>query len=419
MKSATTTYRSAAGWSTILLAVVVSIGPAPVQPDRSDARRDGSQQPASAQPTVRVENPIALDRPDEVVSLPWSVVREELPASGPDRIRVVDAASGEELLSQALDADGDGAVDSLLFVASFRPRETRRFTLLAEPPAAAAPRVAVMHEPTRDDIAWESDRMAYRTYGQGLWALEDLESSGIDVWLKRTRELVVRRWYEAGHDAYHQDTGEGADFFTVGESLGAGGTGVWRDGRLYRPLNFANHRIIADGPVRAVFELTYEPWDAGGVEVSEVKRITIDAGQSLFRSESAFSAPDEDLIVAAGTVKRAGLVGSTSRDQDWAWLGTWGPVERAGGGHGSLATGLLMPNVAVLGTRETDDHYLVLTRLRPGEPVVFFAGAGWTAGGEFESVEDWWAFLDTFRERLTNPLRITVAAPLRPPETPT
>lgn len=408
MESAIMTYRSTVRWSTILLACAVGVGHAP-PPDPADARRDSSRGPASAQATVRVENPIAMDRPDETVGLPWSRVREALPAAGPARIRVVDATSGEELLSQALDADGDGAVDSLLFVASFRPREARRVTLLAEPATPGPARVSVMHEPTRDDVAWESDRMAYRTYGQGLWALEDLESSGIDVWLKRTRDLVVRRWYEAGHDAYHQDTGEGADFFSVGESLGAGGTAVWRDGRLHRPLNFAGHRIIADGPVRAVFELTYEPWDAGGVQVSEVKRIRMDAGQNLFRSESRYSGPDEPLVVAAGTVKRDGLVGTTSRDHDRAWLSTWGPVERAGGGHGSLGTGLLLRNDAVLGTRETDDHYLVLTRRRPGEPVVFYAGAGWTGGGDFESVEDWWAYLDTFAVRLANPLRITVA----------
>jgi pectinesterase len=388
------TYRTVVPWCVTILVAMAGLGPL---------------HPAAAQAVARVENPVDLARQDETVGLAWSVVREALPAAGPERIRVLDAASGEELLSQALDADGDGAVDSLLFVASFRPREARRFTLLAEPAAAGPPRVFVMHEPTRDDVAWESDRMAYRTYGQGLWALEDLESSGIDVWLKRTRELVVSRWYEAGHDAYHQDTGEGADFFTVGESLGAGGTALWRDGRLYRPLNFADHRIIAGGPVRAVFELTYEPWDAGGVQVSEVKRITMDAGQNLFRSASRYSASGADLVVAAGVVKRTGLVGSTRMDRNWTWLSTWGPVELSGGGHGQLGTGLLMRNDAALGTRETDDHYLVLTRPQPGEPVVFYAGAGWTAGGDFESVEDWWAYLDAFSERLANPLRVTVA----------
>lgn len=364
---------------------------------------------ASAQLPVRAENPIDLDRPDETVALSWTAVLERLPSAGPDRIRVVDVATAAEMPSQVLDGDGDGTVDSLLFTASFRPRETRRFSVEARAPAETRPRVFAMHDDYRDDVAWESDRIAFRMYGQGLWQaseFEPLESSGIDVWLKRVQDLVVRRWYDAGHDAYHIDTGEGADFFTVGPSLGAGGTAVLADGNLHRALNFRSHRILADGPLRVVLELRYDPWDAGGTQVSEVKRITMDAGHNLFRQESTFEAAVDSLPIAAGTVKRPGLVGTTSRRGEWAWLSTWGPVERNNGGHGHLGTGLLVPDDRLLGTRETDDHYLAVTTARPGEPVILYAGAGWTASGDFGTVEDWWAYLDGFARRLANPIRV-------------
>lgn len=364
--------------------------------------------PTGAQIIVRAENSTGLERPDETLSLEWATVRRLLPAAGPDRVRVLDATTRAELLSQALDGDGDGAVDSLLFVAAFRPHEVRRFVVEPRAPADVEPRVFAMHEDDRDDVAWESDRMAYRTYGQGLWRIESLESSGIDVWMKRVPDLVVRRWYEAGGDSYHIDTGAGADFFSVGASLGAGGTAVWRDGRMHRALNFADHRILANGPVRVVLELSYAPRDAAGVEVSEVKRIAMDAGQHLFRSESRFSGPDGPIQVVAGTVKRQGLVGTTRRNGAWAWLSTWGPVDRSAGGHGRLGTGLVIPDSSLVETRETGDHYLVLTTARPGAPVVFYTGAGWTASGDLDTAEDWWDHLDAFVERLANPVRLTV-----------
>ena len=98
-------------------------------------------------------------------------------------------------------------------------------------------------------------------------------------------------------------------------------------------LRAAEFRREATGENKAIARANMLPqlgasgsWTRGDSET--------EIADGLFRSESAFSAADEDLIVAAGTVKRAGLVGSTSRDQDWAWLSTWGPVERAGGGHG-------------------------------------------------------------------------------------
>lgn len=234
-------------------------------------------------------------------------------------------------------------------------------------------------------------------------------SSGLDVWLKSVRDLVVDRWYGKGHDAYHADTGEGADFYTVGPTLGAGGDAVWRDGKLWPAKNFKSYRILADGPIRTVFELRYDPWDAGGVQVSEVRRITLDAGQNLGRHESTFTTADGSAVdYVIGTVKREGLVGSTRRAGPWGWLATWGPVERKNGGHGQLGTAAMMPRERITELRETADHYLLQASARSGVPVVHYVGAGWTASGDFHSVEDWWRHLDRLSERLASPIAVTL-----------
>ena len=364
--------------------------------------------------SVRVENPLAMVRPDEVVSLDWAALQDRDAAFAEGNVRVIDAASGEEVLSQRLDDDGDGTTDALLFLVSLWPEEVREYVVEAALPAAEmAPRVFVRHDEYRDDVAWESDRIAYRTYGQGLWnasEFDPLVSSGIDVWPKRVRDLIIERWYEKGHDAYHLDTGEGADFYSVGPTLGAGGTAIWQDEQLYRAENFKEHRMIANGPIRAIFELTYEPWDAGGVEVSEVKRITIDAGQNLFKSESTFESEADALTYAVGFVKRAeGVVGAMKQaGAAWSWLSVWGPVERKNGGHGALGTAALLDRSRLVDLQETDDHYLALLTATPGAPVVQYVGAGWTASGDFNTVEDWWAYLDTFAQRLQTPLRVTM-----------
>lgn len=36
-----------------------------------------------------------------------------------------------------------------------------------------------------------------------------MSSSGIDVWNKKTRALIVEKWYAKGHDSYHVDTTSG------------------------------------------------------------------------------------------------------------------------------------------------------------------------------------------------------------------
>jgi pectinesterase len=377
--------------------------------------------PAAAQPAragrlpVRAENPTALARRDETVALAWAAVARELPAAAAARVRVVDAGTGRELPSQAYDANADGAPDSLLFQADFAPREARAFAVEALAPAAPyPPRTFARHDDPRDDMAWESDRIAWRVYGQGLKKTPSaMSSSGVDVWVKRTRDLIVDRWYKKGHDAYHVDTGEGADFFDVGETLGAGGTAVWRDGRMYRADNFARWRLLANGPVRTVFELEYDPWDAGGLRVRETKRVAIDAGSNLYRQESTFRTEGggaAEVPYVIGELKRAGMVGATSRARAWAWLTGWGPVSPKKGGHGEMGTAVLLPRDRVADWKETDDHYLAVSRATPGVPVVHYVGAGWTASGDFRDVRDWWRYLDEFAERLASPLRVTVGA---------
>lgn len=370
--------------------------------------------PAAAQSgvPVRAENPLPVARPDEVIALPWAQLQRALPGLAANRVRVVDAA-GAEAVTQAIDNDGDGTVDELLVLASFWPGERKDLLVQAQAPSAApAARAHARHDDYRDDVAWESDRIAFRIYGQGLWQASEFEplvSSGVDVWPKRVRDLIVDRWYAKGHDEYHRDTGEGADFYTVGPTLGAAGVGVLHEGRVVSAKNFRSHRILADGPIRAVFELAYDPWDTWMGPVNETRRITIDAGQNLYRQETVFrTAHGAPMEFVTGTVKREGLIGSHRRGRAWGWMATWGPVERKNGGHGHLGTAILLPAEQFVDVTEIENHFLLNTTARSGVPAVQYAGAGWTASGDFRSVEDWWRYLDAFAERLSTPIRVTV-----------
>ena len=313
---------------------------------------------------------------------------------------------------QPFDADGDGTTDELLLLVSLWPGQSRAYTVEAAPAAPVTPRAHVRHDARRDDVAWENDRVAFRTYGAGLSALEDLVSSGIDVWTKRTSDLILDRWY--AEDEYHTDSGEGADFYSVGRSLGAGGTALWTGGRLWRAPNFSGYRVIADGPLRAVVEMDHGPWDASGAEATETRRVTIDAGRASFRIESTFSAPDlEALRVATGIVDRPGLVASTGEEGGWTWLSTWGPVGPSKGGHGDLGAAVLTRSDQLADVTHEAGHQLLILDPPPGSPVVTYVATAWTAAGEVGGPEDWWAMLDAEAGRLANPLRVSVqTAPL-------
>ncbi len=68
--------------------------------------------------------------------------------------------------------------------------------------------------------------------------------------------------------------------------------------------------MLANGPIRLIFELDYAPWEAGsGVHVSETKRVIADAGQHFDTFQSTFKIAGNPggLALAIGMAKHAGI----------------------------------------------------------------------------------------------------------------
>ena len=205
----------------------------------------------------------------------------------------IDGLSSRMLDSQIYSSDSNSAPNKFIFQVDLAPGETKTFYILDASALAAVPppivKTMARYVPERmDDFAWESDRTAHRIYGQALIKGEGTITSGIDVWIKSRRNLMVNEMYASGH--YHMDNGDEMDDFRVGHSRGCGGLGIWDGKKLYTSSNYHNWKLITTGPIRSEFELTYDAWDAGGGRmVSETKRYSIDAGSYFTKAQSTFT----------------------------------------------------------------------------------------------------------------------------------
>jgi rhamnogalacturonyl hydrolase YesR len=250
---------------------------------------------------------------------------------------------------------------------------------LADLPAAA---YAAFMTQRKDDFAWENDRIAFRVYGPALEATGEI-SSGIDVWVKRTRKPIIEKWFYLAD--YHRDHGEGLDMYKVGPARGCGGAGIWRDGKLYVANNFVTWRMLESGPARASFELTFAPYDAAGLKIRETRRITLDTGTNLNRIENRFDwegGPDQlDAIV--GIIKRPGG-GAPDFGKDGSWMAYWEPEEK---GNGTIGCGVVMTSTAK--PIDTSEQAFLQTIVKRGQPLIYFAGAGWTKSGDFPDKASW------------------------------
>jgi hypothetical protein len=326
------------------------------------------------------------------------------------KIQVTDAA-GKKLLAQAVDTDYDELhrADILIFQADFKAGETKTFTVT----------IGDKHKYTKadfkahgrfvrerfDDFTWENDRIAHRTYGKALetWKGEPLTSSTIDIWSKRTPRMVIDEWYMV--DDYHADHGDGADFYSAGPSRGCGGNGIWAADKLWVSNNFVESRVLANGPIRVLFELVYDSFDTNGSKVSERKRITLDAGsqfdhfQSFYQPQSAAA-----LTTGIGLKKVKGEVEQFNAEH--GWLAKWEPVEKNAGQQG-LAV-IVDPKQLV--GRGEDQRNLLLLAQAPGNVASYWAGFAWDKAGRYTTFAAWKAHVDEFSQRVRSPIEISVTA---------
>jgi len=364
---------------------------------------------AQTQLTVKAVNKLPITRTSQTIELS---AKDLAPLGEKDlnKIQVRDS-SGKELLSQAVDTDFDELhkPDIVIFQADFKPNETRTFVVSA----------GKKHEYTKDDFkaygrfvrerfddfAWENDLIAHRTYGKALitWKGEPLTSSAIDIWSKRTTRLVINDWYMV--DNYHTDAGEGMDDYSAGATRGCGGSGIWVNNQLYAPSNFVDSRVLTNGPIRVMFELVYEPFDVNGRKVSEVLRISLDAGSQLdhFQSFYNIQSGNAPLPVTIGLKK----VKDEQQELNAAhgWLAFWEAMEKNQGLQG-VAT-VFDPQQFDKQAEDKQNNLIVL-KAGTAKPVSYWAGFAWDRAGKITSADAWYKYVDEFAAGLRSPIEINV-----------
>lgn len=380
--------------------------------------------------TVTVTHTLDQARPSETITIPWTEVNRALPGALLQRIAVKDAAGKvlpyqvTNVAPQAKDPKNEGiAYGELIFQHDFAPGE-KKATFTVEKIDTVAPvfpsKVSARYIQERlDDFAWENDKVAHRTYGPALAApaaegsgKEVLVTSGMDIWFKRVPYPIVDRWYNKGHDHYHDDEGEGMDMYNVGKSRGAGGAGIWDGKTLYTGVNYAGWKVIANGPIRAIFELSYDAWDAGGAKVSEVKRFTVDAGHYFDQIDSTFNfTGPQQLTAAIGLNKTPADKGQDAKVQpitqpaDRALL-QW--VEQKS--NGAFGTAIIVPTAGEKDYAEDKLNALITANIVSGQPLRYYVGAGWTRAGDFAKREDWTKYVSAQAARVRAPVTVALSA---------
>ena len=359
---------------------------------------------------ISIENPSDFER-SEIVEIPL----EKLMKLPTGKAYIVANQKGETIPSQ-LTYDG-----KLIFQTSIKPKETTSYLIkTGAPEIYPAKTYGRFITERKDDFAWENDRVAFRVYGPALIAV-DGPSNGIDLWYKRTNDLIIDKWYKddlAGIKSYHEDHGEGLDDYKVGRTLGAGMMAPFVNDSLVLNENFTRQEILENGPLRTTFKLSYKDITMNGKTFSESRIFSIDAGSQLTKVTQEYGTTDT-LTVAAGIVKR------TKEDEAYTAYTENGSAavvyeEPETEKVGKVFVGMIFPKgieKALSNTytivhpktqkEETHSHVLGVTSYYPGQPITYYTGYGWEKFG-FRTLGDFQNYVGYFAKAIEEPLIIKI-----------
>ena len=351
---------------------------------------------------VTLKNRLPFDRTAETTEILITDIMAILTGYAPTELVVTDR-NGTEVPSQLINA-GQPAPQSLIFQADVKANSSAVYFISGGTPSGYPSKTYGRFVPERyDDYTWENDRIAFRIYGPALIA-KDGPSNGLDVWIKRTDQMIIDKWYSeylAGISSYNDDKGEGCDCYKVGRTLGAGAMAPFVDDSLWFGINFESWQTLDNGPLRTSFRLTYPPFVVRNEMVKETRTFSLDAGSQLNRVTEEYSGLGQDFTVAAGIVKR------TEGNQLPIPPEANAIAYRLDGGEvGITYLGTVLTTQASAVT-ENSDHILIVTKCTPGTPLVYYTGAGWSKGG-FETDEAWSDYVIRFSEKISSPLEVSL-----------
>jgi rhamnogalacturonyl hydrolase YesR len=373
--------------------------------DKSELRRDVREHCDGVPQCVAkliISNPSEYERSDEALRFSF----DELGVTaGPLAAR---AADGSSIASQSVDTDRNGTVDTVLLLVDLPARGSKTVFIVEGETPPPSPR-AYAEISTKTGGAWRgekyiggkfvnvdqvelppqyTDHSEYLRYeGPGIeteqvgYRIYLDWRNGFDIFGKRRPGLVLANVGQDGYQSYHEMADWGADILKVGDAVGIGGYGAWRNGQIVRVSDVKQRSVAvpAAGPIFSQLVIDYDDWNTGSSVTDLTAGLTMTAGSRFVDVDLAMSNPLEK--VAVGLVRHPNTVllrGDTDVPfRTWTYVASFGEQSLFNDG---LGMAVLFRRTNLVEQTEDDHNYVSL--LGPRDGSLQYAFAAFWAGEE-------------------------------------
>lgn len=257
---------------------------------------------------ITITNTADYDLVEKPVIIQRAQIEEQLGKIGDDEVVLLSADGGMVFIpSQVDDTDGDGQWNELFTLGNLKAGEQINLHLIKKKKVHAPSfktrtniHFADKNDPSKtftfaerlknfdtqttqkyfqyEGPGWENDIVGFRNYFDAR--------NGMDIWGKTTADMILAGVGLAGGPSYHEMQPWGMDILKVGNSLGAGAIALETPVGLYAigPEGNGTYHLIAEGPLRSIFDLRFEGIPLEGQMVDVNHRICIIAGKPWYKS---------------------------------------------------------------------------------------------------------------------------------------
>lgn len=378
---------------------------------------------------ITISNPSSIDRTNEITEITQDAV-----AKFEGQSFILTDSKGMQVPYQVTHDQ------KIIFPVTVKAGENVTYKITAGTPDTFPTITCGKQYPERvDDIAWENDRIAFRTYGPALQATGE-KAYGCDIWVKCVSEPVVQLRYDtelnpetkakiaelrktdpkaaqqlAEATTYHIDHGNGLDYYKVGPTLGAGTSALLANDSIVYPYCYKDFQVLDNGPLRFTVKLVYNPLTVkDNNNVVETRVISLDAGSQMNKVSIAYANLTEATPLVTGIVMHAPSE-DFQADAAKGYIAYADPADPTNGQTfiAAVFPGKLNDAKAVKfsdaekAERGAEGHVLAYGTYNPGDTYTYYSGAGWSKWG-FKDAAAWYNYVQQFAQKLQEPLKVTV-----------
>ncbi|MCC9137246.1 DUF4861 domain-containing protein [Pontibacter silvestris] len=248
---------------------------------------------------------------------------------------------------------------------------------------------------------WESDKVGYRFYLD--WR------NGIDVFGKKTKDMVLQQVGQDGYDSYHNQQPWGMDVLKVGKALGVGTLAMFHEGNANRVAETDSMIcvIAENGNVYSSIRTNYYGWKVSGLTMDVNSHLSIHAGSRLTHHQVKVNGGHpQNLSTGLIKDKAAKLYKQQGNNQQWGYLASYGKQSLNGEGDNLGIAVLFRPQDY---QEFTEDQYSNVVKLSPsanGELEYYFLAAWELEPEGIKTKEQFIDYLNKTAQELAHPVQV-------------